>query len=56
MSEVNKSSLLEDKNLSQFAISENFTCIRFLDQNKERFQLEFNLEKSVIDKIDKLIY
>ena len=45
MLEVNKSSLVEDKNLSKFEITENFTCIRFLDQNKERFQLEFNLEK-----------
>ncbi len=38
MSEINK-------NLSKFEITENFTCIRFLDKNKERFELEFNLEK-----------
>ena len=34
-----------NQNLSKFEITENFTCIRFLDQNKERFELEFNLEK-----------
>ena len=45
MSEINTSLLLEDRNLSTFEITENFTCIRFLDQNKERFELEFNLEK-----------
>ncbi len=45
MLEVNKSSIVEDKNLSQFEITENFTCIRFLDNNKERFELEFNLEQ-----------
>ena len=45
MSVINTCSLLENKNLSIFEIAENFTCIRFLDQNKERFELEFNLEK-----------
>ena len=45
MSVINTSSLLENKNLSIFEITENFICIRFLDQNKERFELEFNLEK-----------
>ena len=45
MLEVNKSSLVEDKNLSKFEITENFTCIRFLDNNKEKFELEFNLEQ-----------
>ncbi len=45
MLEVNKNSLVEDKNFSKFEITENFTCIRFLDQNKERFELEFNLEQ-----------
>ena len=45
MSDTNASLLLENKNLSTFEISENLTCIRFLDQNKERFELEFNLEK-----------
>ncbi len=45
MSVINTISLLENKNLSIFEITENFTCIRFLDQNKERFELEFNLEK-----------
>ncbi|MDC3171249.1 diflavin flavoprotein [Prochlorococcus sp. AH-716-E13] len=42
---INTSLLLENKKLSTFEITENFTCIRFLDQNKERFELEFNLEK-----------
>ena len=45
MSVINTSSRLENKNLSIFEITENFICIRFLDQNKERFELEFNLEK-----------
>ena len=45
MLEINTSSLLTNQNLSTFEITENFTCIRFLDQNKERFELEFNLEK-----------
>ena len=45
MSVINTSSLLENKNLSIFEITEKFICIRFLDQNKERFELEFNLEK-----------
>ncbi len=33
------------QNSSTFKITENITCIRFLDQNKDRFELEFNLEK-----------
>ena len=45
MSEVNTILLSKNNNLSKFEIAENFTCIRFLDQNKERFELEFNLEK-----------
>ncbi len=45
MADTNANLLLENKNLSTFEISENLTCIRFLDQNKERFELEFNLEK-----------
>jgi len=45
MLEINTSLILENQNLSTFEITENFTCIRFLDQNKERFELEFNLEK-----------
>ena len=45
MSDINISLLSENQNLSKFEITENFTCIRFLDQNKERFELEFNLEK-----------
>ncbi len=42
---INKSLLLDNKKISTFEITENFTCIRFLNQNKERFELEFNLEK-----------
>ena len=45
MSEINTRSLSTNQNLSKFEITENFTCIRFLDQNKERFELEFNLER-----------
>ena len=45
MTEVNTSLLLEHQNFLKFEITKNFTCIRFLDQNKERFELEFNLEK-----------
>jgi len=45
MSDINIDLLAENKNLSEFEITENFSCIRFLDQNKERFELEFNLEK-----------
>ena len=45
MSEISISLLSKDQNLSKFEITENFTCIRFLDHNKERFELEFNLEK-----------
>ena len=45
MLEINTSLFLENQNLSTFEITENFTCIRFLNQNKERFELEFNLEK-----------
>ena len=35
----------QNKYFSTFKLNDNFTCIRFLDQNKERFELEFNLEK-----------
>ena len=45
MSEINISLLSKNNAFSKFEIAENFTCIRFLDQNKERFELEFNLEK-----------
>ena len=45
MPEIHKNSLSTDQNLSKFEITKNFTCIRFIDQNKERFELEFNLEK-----------
>ena len=42
---IHTSLLLENKDFSTFEITENFTCIRFLDQDKEKFELEFNLEK-----------
>ena len=45
MTEINTSLPIKNENLSKFEITENFTCIRFLDQNKERFELEFNLER-----------
>ena len=45
MSEINISLPSKNNTFSKFEIAENFTCIRFLDQNKERFELEFNLEK-----------
>ncbi len=45
MSEINISLLSKNNAFSKFEIAENFTCIRFLDQNKERFELEFTLEK-----------
>jgi len=45
MSDINIGLLTKNQNLSKFEITENFTCIRFIDQNKERFELEFNLEK-----------
>ena len=45
MSDINIGLLEENQNLSEFEITENFSCVRFLDQNKERFELEFNLEK-----------
>ena len=45
MSDINIGLFAENQNLSEFEITENFSCVRFLDQNKERFELEFNLEK-----------
>ena len=45
MSKINTSLHSKKQNLSRFEVTENFSCIRFLDQNKERFELEFNLEK-----------
>ena len=48
MSEINTSLVSKNHTLSKFDIDENITCIRFLDQNKERFELEFNLEKGTL--------
>jgi len=45
MSDINIGVLAENQDLSEFEFTENFSCVRFLDQNKERFELEFNLEK-----------
>ena len=45
MSDINIGLLAENQTISEFEITANFSCIRFLDQNKERFELEFNLEK-----------
>ena len=45
MSEINTRLVSKNHTLSIFDIDENITCIRFIDQNKERFELEFNLEK-----------
>ena len=33
------------KNIKQFKLKENLECVRFLDNKKEKFELEFNLEK-----------
>ena len=32
-------------NIKQFKLKENLECIRFLDNKKEKFELEFNLEQ-----------
>ncbi len=37
--------LIDEKKLLDFNISSNINCIRFLDIKKEKFELEFNLEK-----------
>ena len=33
------------KNIKQFKLKDNVECIRFLDNKKEKFELEFNLEQ-----------
>ena len=33
------------KNIKQFKLKDNLECVRFLDNKKEKFELEFNLEK-----------
>ena len=38
--------LISDKKLLDFNLSPNLNCIRFLDVKKEKFELEFNLEKN----------
>ena len=60
--ETNYINLLKDiDNLLEFNIGNNFTCFRFLDNRKERFELEFNLEKGTsfntffINEANKLI-
>ena len=45
---MDKNILYKEKNLNQiidFHIKDNIECFRFLDNKKERFELEFNLEK-----------
>ena len=37
--------LIDAKKLLDFNLSPNLNCIRFLDIKKEKFELEFNLEK-----------
>ena len=37
--------LIDEKILLDFNLSPNLNCIRFLDIKKEKFELEFNLEK-----------
>jgi len=37
MSDTNIGLLAKNQNLTEFDITENFSCVRFLDQNKERF-------------------
>ena len=34
MSDINIGLLSENQNLTEFDITENFSCVRFLDQNK----------------------
>ena len=36
MSDTNISLLTENQKFSKFEIAENFTCIRFIDHNKEQ--------------------
>lgn len=45
MENKNILSILENNNLLKFDISTNFKCFRFLDNKKEKFELEFNLER-----------
>ena len=33
------------KNIKLFKLKDNLECIRFLDNKKEKFELEFNLEQ-----------
>ncbi len=32
-------------NIKQYELKKNLKCTRFLDKKKEKFELEFNLEK-----------
>ena len=41
MSDINIDLLAENQNLSEFEISENFSCVRFLDQNTERLHDDY---------------
>ena len=35
MTDINIDLLTENENLSEFEITENFSCVRFLDKNKD---------------------
>ena len=37
MSDINIGLLAENQNLSEFKITNNISCIRFLDKKKEKF-------------------
>ena len=45
MSDINIGLLEENQNLSEFKITENFSCVRFLDQNKKDLNLNLTLKK-----------
>ncbi len=38
-------SQIDNNDFLEFKITDNFSCFRFLDNKKEKFELEFNLEK-----------
>ena len=45
MSAINTNISIEAQDFYKFDITEYISCIRFIDTDKERFELEFNLEK-----------
>jgi len=48
MSDINIGLLAENQNLSKFEITENFSCVRFLDQNKDDLNLNLTLKKELL--------